>query len=839
MLNSVAWRRWSVGLSCIISVGILAAAEPEKLPFDAKYLLEVELKGGILSRLALPELLVTDEYPSSLVIVDDRMERIASQSMVDGGTRKALYAVAPADGRYKIYVIPGRNENLNYQWDEGKYPTKDFNSLKVKVKNGADVYEDYDKFLWQLQLNELNSIRNQIRYNSSRLQVNLLAYTFPLSFTKYNFYNVARRNNMDKIAPTRRGGNFQQLRKTFQVWKNYSEPGKNNFPLYDGSIKNQQDYYWESLMRHVNNLEEVTSEAYLIKRWAEVEQNVTQKLQNYNRGRFNWIKNDHRIMLLHPEKSDVQSTTELLLNLFNDAQFPQAVLYQAKFNAENEGDYDFMVACNDNFELLVDGKTVVQNDDYRNHLPGQVRTFNGTASLKAGNHEVMLQLVRSGRNELPEFFWRPSGRDKFNYFENLSNDSRQQMKLAAFQDESGHSVPLLKINSIQIFFYGKHRRLAFITLQNALNDKEFRVEFQQRQYRSQNGKILLGYEFDNNKFAPEKIKVGWADSAELHPLTAGGLHERSFYLKNEIMPLDVETKSWQPFFVYNDEQLTITYEVNSGVALPLDLVLSVKSRNSALAGEWDGQVLKLESRGLATAFGNSLQRCVRKIDAPLNGARLSDGESVEVNAAWGEVKLESRKMNFMTLPQILRQSPEIATGVDSFEVAGEPLTVVLPRPTLDELRKFETFRLMLKPLRLHTIFVVGEISTDEILNQLPGRYEVRGQYPNLEIGEKADPAFLLNLPDLWQKVYRSDADVLLLKFPGPAERGIYSWRENLRAVASVLNAALYNESLQEVILLFDDTLEKISENESAQLRRLARDYNISLHFVSNLLKKQN
>ncbi|MEG1980329.1 MAG: hypothetical protein RR060_06355, partial [Victivallaceae bacterium] len=437
-------------------------------------------------------------------------------------------------------------------------------------------------------------------------------------------------------------------------------------------------------------------------------------------------------------------------------------------------------------------------------------------------------------NELPEFAWRPGGSEKFNYFENLSNDSRKKMKVISFLDENGRAMPLLKIDSIQIIFNGKYRRLAFIALSNALDEREFHVEFQQRQYRSQAGKILLPYEFDNNEFAPGLIKVGWAEGADLRQLTAGGLHERSFYLKNDITPLDVETKSWQPFFVYNDEKLAVTYEVNSGMTLPLELVLSAVNRNSAVGGEWDKIILKLEPRGLVTLLGNSTQRRVRKIDALLDGAKVVDGEVLEVGAALASAKLETRKMNFMSLLQILQQQPAIQTGVDAFEVAGEPLTVVLTRPTLDELRKFESFRLLVNPLRLHTLYAVGENLTTDMLTHLPGRYEVTGQYPNPDAA--VNPIFLLNLPDIWQRVYQTDADVLLLKFPVPTERGIYSWRENLRGVASVLTAALCNESLQEVILLFDDTQEEISENELSELRRLVRDYNVSLCFVSSLLK---
>lgn len=503
------------------------------------------------------------------------------------------------------------------------------------------------------------------------------------------------------------------------------------------------------------------------------------------------------------------------------------IYYTGKLYAPEDGLYEFRVNANATRILKIDDEILMRQFGTANEK-NTVTT--GSVRLEKGLHRFLLCYLKKNIGTWLAASWKTPSSEQFSLLSEEDFMPGIPAEINLLESQSGLLFPLVRRDDKFLLFTGKLTRAGVHSFYS-LNGDPIRFLYKGTEYPERENTFFLPGEktvTDLLELKAEELRSDFAetggDEAEIVLLGEGKspLHIAPYPRPKTRapIPLELKLKLSAPPFIYDDETLTGTLEIQSRLPFPF-----IADFRICADGVMQREKLRFSAHQLED--GNRFaQDLIYKRDFPLaedeTDFRLSVNGFAIDSALHASVQADEA-VGF-----------EWRDGAFYRESDGALMSIRLHRPNIRELRKWELVKTVAAGTEKRRKVLIVLDDFGDFQGELKRAFADRNMQcefvcwsPENVSGGSPVPE---TLPEAAQALRSTDADSVLLIPPAQSRRKTHSLRVEFRSLAFLAEVAGRNPKVRSVVLTscmpsnrFDTCLEE-DRLLASRLRTLKREY---------------
>lgn len=512
------------------------------------------------------------------------------------------------------------------------------------------------------------------------------------------------------------------------------------------------------------------------------------------------------------------------------------VCFYGQLHVPETGDYSFRLYSTSTRILKIDGKTVcrrfgVQSD---NANPQAGTSEDVTVRLEKGMRTFEFYYYRGAVMMWAAAAWKRPGNGSYSILASEDFSPAMPPAILSCTSVSGVKYPVAVCNDSLALYTGKRENVPLNSYEVILPvGGNYKWEFGGRKYDSRFSLFAVGADSEKDfRLVPEDDSFA--------PLSISNA-QRALE-KLPVRP-DCSLKLWFPRFLYDDEYAECCVEMRS--RLPVKTAMTLKCSVSRKDANFKtGEEVVIFDR-MPSVFENRYAGDrIRKKYARVNGSDYLTHIAVDYEFSMPGQVFDRKGFVFAPVSEL----PEMTCDAEGLkDSTGRLMIPVMHRPTLHDVRAWELPRSIGSQLRTVKKLLVVADDCDGFRNKLEkalGDNGIKVDFvPWKDVPGASGSITLESLPGILRRIASSDADsVLLLPLP-LSKRGVISERDELYAVALLIEAARLKSSVKEVRLASPfpagDAEKEVIDEENAfteNLRRIRREYGLRMIELGDTLK---
>ncbi len=599
---------------------------------------------------------------------------------------------------------------------------------------------------------------------------------------------------------------FQQEQKLPQMnleLKNLTEKRKgfDALPKEEAHAKRQEVNAEIEIMK--KQIEEGKKE--LEKRKAEVKSKTGEaKISEDELRKFRRKEREIEGLLRQEErKQETRNAEKIFIDQDPHTSFNEmAAQFTGRLCVTDPGIYAFAINSRDSSYLLIDGRPVVSW--LYKHEPSNGWEKSGEIFLTTGNHTLAYYWNwRRGKNVPPPYAaaaWKKSGEQEFRMLEENNFSAASRAAVVCCSSKGGEVLPYVKYVLNGYFFIDREKRADWLSCEAVKGEKEFSPVWKR-------GTETLSMR-PQASFAPERASTPpIVLSSKEGAITDIRIDVPDYALTgddNKGVEPDIFLRLSAPSFIFDDETLEMSLEIESRLAVKASVLLTVKTdrANGAIKEEASWLDFEPTSGGEGGPFA---KQTVIKKKFEIKGEYF-EKEQLSVTFAIAIPPLHIAQEAIRFIP--LADCPELTCGFGStlLDPHGRRVVPVLHRLTLSEKRSWSFAHSLLNELvKPKKVLVVADdfggngTSFQDVLTKALAEQEIEIEFAAWDMSDGLS-TMCDNLGKMRRVIAASDAEKLLI-VPSvwDTERG-EPCRRQLRTLSALIQTAQTNEKIQTVIL---------------------------------------
>ncbi len=510
-----------------------------------------------------------------------------------------------------------------------------------------------------------------------------------------------------------------------------------------------------------------------------------------------------------------------LLRLPPDISMHYSCRFSGMLQITEEDDYEFELISNALTIVLLDGEQVAL---HLGNGAGEAETIRFRQRLTAGSHFLeVFNRLNKGSGQLT-LSMRQGSTGDFRLLRYEDFEPAPPLALQAIESRSGRKLPIIERQSHYQLHTGKQSKAELV---------QFRVKSQAEEVAfTWNGSTpRTVFELPRRFALPTRGGSGLiflCDRNNPLALLAEGQDREAVAVS---IPAEVFLKLWIPETLYDDEVVEGQVEIRSKLPEAIDLEYQLHSESET------AQLLQPTRKRLELPaktderFDQFSPDIMLKLPLEFRGATLSDPETWEVELAMPGLQFDRQRFQVVPVGANLELK---ASSRGLVNAKGDPIILLLHRPTLAEMRSGELWRKLDEKLHVsHKLMVIAEdygVGKDLFSSHLERRLtEVGSLLEFVAIPSDSGNSLPELIASSWSKVAETDATSVLVILPCPAHlTGVEPWQRD-RYIAALIERIKLNPNIRQVIL---SALPGLPEQQPEYdklldtLRHQAREYGI-------------